>query len=46
MAEFDWADGEGLDEGRELLRFFIMMLETGRGDEVMVDPLTQKPFRN
>jgi hypothetical protein len=44
LAEFEWAEGKGLDEGRELLGFFIMMLESGRGDEVMVDSITQKPF--
>lgn len=44
VLEFDWEQGKGLDEARELLRHFIAMLEAGRGDEIMHDPLTQKPF--
>lgn len=44
LREFDWVEGKNLDEGRELLRRFITMLEAGRGDEIMVDPMTQKPF--
>lgn len=44
LREFDWAEGKNLQEGRELLRNFISMLEAGRGDEIMVDRLTQKPF--
>ena len=42
--ELEWAKGRNLNEARELLGKFIAMLEAGRGDEVMVDPLTQKPF--
>jgi hypothetical protein len=42
--EFEWAKGNDLEEARELLQHFISMLEAGRGDEVMVDPFTQKPF--
>jgi hypothetical protein len=45
LAEFDWVKGKNLEEGRELLEHFIEMLEAGRGDEIMVDPLTQKPFK-
>lgn len=43
-SEFDWEKGEGLDEGRILLRHLIEMLEAGRGDEVLVDPVTRRPF--
>jgi hypothetical protein len=43
--EFDWEKGENLDEAREVLQHVISMLEAGRGDEVFVDPKTQKPFR-
>jgi hypothetical protein len=44
LREFDWVEGKNLDEGRELLINFIEMLQVGRGDEIMVDPMTQKPF--
>ena len=43
--EFEWAKGNDLKRARELLSHFISMLEAGRGDEVMFDPLTQRPFR-
>ena len=43
--EFAWEKGENLDEAREILQHVISMLESGRGDEVFVDPRTQKPFR-
>src|SRR5262245_38219454 len=44
--EFDWIEGKNLEEGRELLRRYIFMLESGRGDEIMVDPLTRQPFQS
>ena len=43
--EFQWVKGENLDEAREVLDHVIQMLEAGRGDEVFIDPRTQKPFR-
>lgn len=43
--EFDWEKGLNLDEAREVLLHVIAMLEAGRGDEVFIDPRTQKPFR-
>jgi hypothetical protein len=43
--EFEWEKGENLDEAREVLQHFVNMLESGRGDEMLVDPLTQKPFQ-
>lgn len=42
--EFRWGKGEDLDEAREVLQHVITMLEAGRGDEVFIDPQTQKPF--
>ena len=42
--EFDWARGKNLKEARRELAHFIAMLEAGRGDEVMVDPRTLRPF--
>jgi len=44
MKEFDWAEGKDLENAEALLKNFIEMLEAGRGDEIMVDPLTQRPF--
>jgi hypothetical protein len=43
--EFDWEKGKDLDEGRRLLSRLIEMLEAGRGDEILVDPQTSRPFR-
>lgn len=42
--EFDWEQGKGLDAARQLLAQLLAMLEAGRGDEVLVDPRTRKPF--
>ena len=44
LNKYDWVEGKELGKGRELLIHFIEMLENGRGDEVMLNPLTQKPF--
>jgi len=44
--EFDWEQGKGLPEARRLLTRLIEMLEAGRGDEILLDPKTGKPFRN
>lgn len=44
--EFDWEKGEGLDEARELLAHLLEMLAAGRGDEILVSPLTGKPFNS
>lgn len=43
--EFEWERGENLDDAREVLAHMIAMLEAGRGDEILSDPKTQKPFR-
>ena len=42
--EFDWEKGDDLDGARRDLSRFIEMLEAGRGDELMVDPLTHRPL--
>jgi hypothetical protein len=42
--EFEWERGENLDEARRLLTHLIETLEAGRGDEVLVDPLTRRPL--
>jgi hypothetical protein len=42
--EFDWVEGKDLDEAKRLLTNFVEMLQAGRGDEIMFDPLTQRPF--
>ena len=43
--EFDWEQGRGLEEARRDLKHLLRMLSEGRSDEVLVDPLTQRPFR-
>lgn len=42
--EFDWEKGIDLDSGRQLLSQLIFLLESGREDEVLVNPETGKPF--
>lgn len=42
--EFDWESGKDLESARRDLANLISMLEAGRGDEVLVDPCTRKPF--
>jgi hypothetical protein len=42
--EFEWEKGKNLDEARRLLRDLLSMLEAGRGDEILLDPRTQRPF--
>ena len=42
--ELDWAKGKDLDRARDLLQHFISMLEAGRGDEIMIHPLTRRPL--
>lgn len=44
--EFQWEIGVDLDGARRDLARLISMLEAGRGDEILVDPLTRKPFRS
>jgi hypothetical protein len=41
--EFDWEQGRGLDEARQLLAELITALEAGRGDEVLLNVRTRKP---
>jgi hypothetical protein len=42
--EFDWEQGRDLDGARRELAHLLSMLEQGRGDEVLFDPRTGKPF--
>ena len=42
--EFDWEQGRDLDSAREDLGNMLAMLRAGRGDEVMVHPLTKQPL--
>ena len=42
--EFDWERGRDLDDAREKLAWLVQMLEDGRGDEVLIDPRTRRPF--
>ena len=43
--EFDWERGRNLEEARNLLSHLLAMLGEGRGDEVLFDPRTRKPFK-
>ena len=42
--EWDWEKGQGLEEGRPLLRHLLSMIKDGRGDEILIDPETQEPL--
>jgi len=42
--EFHWARGKKLWQARWKLRRMVRLLEAGRGDEILVDPRTRKPF--
>jgi hypothetical protein len=42
--EFDWERGENLDDARRLLTQLLSMLKEGRGDEILLDPLTRRPL--
>ena len=42
--ELAWSQGRNLDEARALLGHFIEMLESGRGDEILRNPVTRRPF--
>jgi hypothetical protein len=44
--EYEWAEGRDLAGARRDLTNLLAMLEAGRGDEILVDPLTDKPFQN
>jgi hypothetical protein len=39
-----WENGEDLDGARRDLAHLLEMLEAGRGDEVLVHPLTRRPL--
>ena len=42
--EFDWEQGRDLDGARELLAELEARLAAGRGDEILVHPLTKRPL--
>jgi hypothetical protein len=43
--EFDWEQGKDFEGARRDLAHLISMLEAGRGDEVLVHPLTRQPLK-
>ena len=43
--EFEWERGKDLDAARRDLSHLLRMLHEGRGDEVLVDPLTRRQLR-
>jgi hypothetical protein len=42
--EFTWERGENLNQARAVLTSLIELLQAGRGDEVLLDPRTGRPF--
>jgi hypothetical protein len=42
--EFSWEKGDDLDNARSDLSHLLALLEEGRGDELLVDPLTGNPL--
>ena len=44
VREADWERGVDLDGARRDLQHLLRMLEAGRGDEVLLNPATGKPF--
>lgn len=42
--EFEWEQGRDLDDARRDLSHLLAMLEVGRGDEVLVHPVTRRPL--
>lgn len=42
--EFDWERGRGLRAARRDLKHLLELIASGRGDEILVDPLTRKPL--
>jgi hypothetical protein len=42
--EFEWEGGGDLDGARRDLAHLLAMLEEGRGDDILVDPLTKRPL--
>ena len=43
--EFEWAKGRDLEGARRDLSHLLGMLDAGRGDEILVNPSSGKPFR-
>ena len=43
--EFDWEKGNDLEAARRDLRHLLSMLEAGRGDEILINPKTNQPFK-
>ena len=42
--QYAWQRGEDLDGARRDLTHLLSLLEAGRGDEVLVDPLSRTPL--
>lgn len=43
--EVEWEKGKNLDEAKRDLGFLLRMLEEGRGDEILLNPATGRPFK-
>jgi len=42
--EFDWQLGKDLDGARRDLTLMLNLIETGRGDDILIDSKTGRPF--
>ena len=42
--EYDWARGKDLDGARRDLSHLLNAIETGRGDDILLDPTTGRPL--
>ena len=42
--EFEWEKGNDLENARRDLTRLLQLVEQGRGDEILIHPLTRKPL--
>ncbi|KAA9131998.1 hypothetical protein F3N42_07455 [Marinihelvus fidelis] len=42
--EFDWAKGRAIDAGMVLLQELLEKMQQGQGDDVLLNPITQRPL--
>jgi len=43
--EFDCEEGKDLEGARRDLAYLISMLEAGRGDQILIRPVTRQPLK-
>lgn len=44
IREFEWEQGRDLDDARRDLADLLEMMKAGRGDEILIDPITKRPL--